>query len=71
MACTVLRRERRPCTRSLLETTNIGLTVGKLRKHADEEVQTLAQRIVCTWKRQLAEHRQQVKTVASSSTGRR
>ena len=40
-------------------------------KHADEEVQTLAQRIVCTWKRQLAEHRQQVKTVASSSTGRR
>ena len=59
---------RRPCTRSLLESTGIGVSVGKLRRHPDWEVQSLAQRLVDVWKRQLAEHKQQKKAASSSSS---
>ena len=56
----VLRRlSAMPCTRSLLASTRIGVTVGGLRKHPDYEVQDLASRIVKVWKAQLAEHQQQ------------
>ena len=37
-------------TRELLEKTRIGSTVGRLRKHADERVQPLANAIICKWK---------------------
>ena len=50
-----------PCTRPLLEATQIGVTVGKLRKSADQQVAELAGRIVRVWKGQLAEHREQTK----------
>ena len=50
-----------PCTRAVLEATKIGVTVGKMRQHADEEVSELAERIVTVWKRQLAEHKAQAK----------
>ena len=45
-----------PCTRNLLDTTRIGVTIGHLCKHPDYEVQDLAGRIVKVWKAQLAEH---------------
>ena len=58
----VLRRlSSVPVTRSLLESTSIGVTVGKLRKHPDAEVADLATKIVKVWKAQLAEHRSQVR----------
>ena len=50
-----------PCTRPLLEATQIGVTVGRLKKSTDSEVAELATRIVRVWKGQLAEHREQVK----------
>ena len=72
----VLRRlSAMPCTRSLLETTRIGVTVGHLRKHPDYEVQDLAGRIVKVWKAQLAEHKTQqshaARRPAASSSGQR
>lgn len=48
-----------PCTRPLLESTGVGLIVGKLRKHESTAVAELASRLVKVWKTQLAEHRQQ------------
>ena len=71
----VLRRlSAMPCTRQVLETTRIGVTVGHLRKHADEEIRGLAERIVAVWKRQLKEHtaqKQAVKHQQYSGGGRR
>ena len=42
-----------------MEETEIGISVGRLRKHLDWEVQNLATRLVDVWKKQLAEHRKQ------------
>ena len=54
-ALSVLRRlSMAPCTRSLLETTGIGATVGHLRKHDRPDVSDLAARIVRVWKDQIA-----------------
>ena len=66
--CPVPLVQCRPCTRSLLESTGIGVSVGKLRKHPDWEVQSLAQRLVDVWKKQLAEHKKQAKAASSSSS---
>jgi hypothetical protein len=38
------------CPREMLESTKIGVTVGKLRKHADAEVADLAASVVSAWK---------------------
>jgi len=57
----VLRRlAAMPITRSLLESTMVGATVGRLRKHGDDAVSDLAARIVKVWKAQLQEQRHQV-----------
>mmetsp|Transcript_34063 Transcript_34063/g.107285 ORF Transcript_34063/g.107285 Transcript_34063/m.107285 type:complete len:177 (-) Transcript_34063:506-1036(-) len=48
-----------PCTRPLLEKTDIGVVVGKLRRHASAPVAQLAERLVKVWKGQLKEHRAQ------------
>lgn len=63
----VLRRlSAMPCTRQVLESTRIGVAVGHLRsRHADEEVRSLAERIVSVWKRQLKEHAAQKQAVPS------
>lgn len=60
-ACLALLRRlaAMPCTRPLLEATNIGLLVGKLRKHSSPAVAELAVKLVRVWKAQLAEHREQ------------
>jgi hypothetical protein len=51
----VLRRlSAMPCTRALLETTRIGVAVGRLRRHDSTEVSELAARLVAVWKAQLA-----------------
>ena len=39
-----------PCPREMLESTKIGVAVGKLRKHADAEVAELAASVVASWK---------------------
>lgn len=53
----VLRRlSTVPCTRQVLESTRIGVAVGKLRQHDDDDISELAERIVAVWKRQLKEH---------------
>jgi cryptochrome len=38
------------CPREMLESTKIGVAVGKLRKHADAEVADLAASVVLAWK---------------------
>ena len=38
------------CPREMLKSTKIGVTVGKLRKHADAEVADLAASVVAAWK---------------------
>ena len=38
------------CPRDMLESTKIGVTVGKLRKHDDAEVAELAASVVAAWK---------------------
>eukprot|EP00962_Isochrysis_galbana_P035578 scaffold12209_cov134-Isochrysis_galbana.AAC.3 len=56
----ILRRlAAMPCTRPLLESTSIGVVVGKLRKHHLPAVAELAAKLVKVWKCQLAEHREQ------------
>ena len=56
----VLRRlSTVPCTRQCLESTRIGVAVGHLRRHADDEVKALAEAIVGVWKRQIKEERLQ------------
>jgi hypothetical protein len=65
----ILRRlAAMPCTRPLLESTGIGVVVGKLRKHHVPAVAELAYKLVKVWKFQLAEHRQQK---SSAGTKRR
>ena len=59
-----------PCTRALLQSTMIGASVGRLRKHGDSEVNELASRIVLVWKAQLAEQKLQ-QQVGGSAKGRR
>lgn len=59
-ALAVMRRlSALPCTRDLLETTRVGVVVGKLRKHADAQIKELAGRLVRVWKAQLKEHKAQ------------
>jgi len=56
----ILRRlSAMPCTRALLESTRIGVAVGRLRNSSDEQIAELAKRLVRVWKSQLAEHRKQ------------
>jgi hypothetical protein len=56
----ILRRlAAMPCTRPLLESTSIGVVVGKLRRHQLPAVAELAAKLVKVWKCQLAEHREQ------------
>ena len=58
-----------PCTRAVLESTRIGVSVGHLRRHADGEVSGLAERIVAVWKRQIAEERAQKVATAKQHAG--
>jgi len=51
-----------PCTRPLLESTDIGVVVGRLREHSSPALSELAAKLVKVWKGQLAEHRSQVAT---------
>lgn len=44
-----------PCTLQLLKRSEIGVTVGKLRKHTDASVSELSTRVVAVWKRQIAQ----------------
>ena len=56
---TLRRLSAMPITRALLISTKIGVTVGRLRRHADAEVSDLATRLVRVWKGQLNEERRQ------------
>jgi hypothetical protein len=68
----VLRRlSTVPCTRAVLESTRIGVTVGHLRKHRDDEVRELSERIVAVWKRQLKEQTAQQKAGKPGASGAR
>ena len=47
------------CPRQALESTKIGVAVGRLRKHDDAEVAELATSVVAKWKAQLAPAKKQ------------